>query len=35
MGCMLVVIVHAANIYDGRAARFVVVPALFLLLDSV
>ena len=34
MGYVLVVVVHAANIYDGRAARFVV-PALFLLLDTV
>jgi putative transposase len=34
MGCLLVVGVHAANIYDGRAARFVV-PALFALLDTV
>jgi putative transposase len=34
MGCLLVVVVHAANIYDGRAARFVV-PALFLLLNTV
>lgn len=34
MGCLLIVVVHAANIYDGRAARFVV-PALFLLLDTV
>jgi putative transposase len=34
MGCLLVVVVHAANIYDGRAARFVV-PALFLLRDTV
>jgi putative transposase len=34
MGCLLVVVVHAANIYDGRAARLVI-PALFLLLDGV
>lgn len=34
MGYILVVVVHAANIYDGRAARFVI-PALFLLLDTV
>lgn len=34
IGCVLVVVVHAANIYDGRAARFVI-PALFLLLDTV
>jgi len=34
MGCLLIVVVHAANIYDGRAARFVV-PALFELLDTV
>jgi putative transposase len=34
MGYLLVVVVHAANIYDGRAARFVI-PALFLLLDTV
>ena len=34
MGGLLIVVVHAANIYDGRAARFVV-PALFLLLDTV
>ena len=34
IGCLLIVVVHAANIYDGRAARFVV-PALFLLLDTV
>jgi putative transposase len=34
IGCLLVVVVHAANIYDGRAARFIV-PALFLLLNTV
>ncbi|MBK8534517.1 MAG: transposase [Candidatus Competibacteraceae bacterium] len=34
MGCLLVVGVHAANIYDGRAARWVI-PALFLLRDKV
>lgn len=34
IGCLLVVVVHAANIYDGRAARFVV-PALFARLDTV
>jgi len=34
IGCVLVVVVHAANIYDGRAARFVV-PALFALLETV
>jgi putative transposase len=34
MGCLLVVVVHAANIYDGRAARWVV-PALFALLETV
>jgi putative transposase len=34
IGCLIIVVVHAANIYDGRAARFVV-PALFLLLDTV
>jgi putative transposase len=34
MGCLLIVVVHAANIYDGQAARFVV-PTLFLLLDTV
>ena len=34
MGCLLIVVVHAANIYDGQAARFVI-SALFLLLDTV
>lgn len=34
MGCLLIVVVHAAPIYDGRAACFVL-PALFLLLDRV
>ena len=34
MGCLLIVVVHAANIYDGRAARCVV-PAWFLLLNTV
>jgi len=34
IGYLLIVVVHAANIYDGRAARFVV-PALFLLLNTV
>lgn len=34
MGCLLVVVAHAANIDDGRAACFVV-SALFTLLDTV
>ena len=34
MGCLLIVLVHAANIYDGRAARKVL-PALFLLVDTL
>ena len=34
IGCLLVVVVHAANIYDGRAARGVFI-ALFALLDTV
>ena len=34
MGCLLIVLVHAANIYDGRAARKVL-SALFSLVDTV
>ena len=34
VGCLLVVVVHAANIYDGRGARLIV-PALFALRDTV
>jgi putative transposase len=34
MGCLLIVLVHAANIYDGHAARKVL-SALFLLVDTV
>ena len=34
MGYLLVVVVHAAHIDEGRAARFVI-PALFLRLDTV
>ena len=34
MGCLLIVLVHAANIYDGRAARHVL-PALFAVVDTV
>ena len=34
MGCLLIVLVHAANIYDGRAARKVL-SALFLLIDTI
>lgn len=34
MGCLLVVWVHAANIFDGTAAREVI-TRLFLLLQSV
>jgi putative transposase len=34
MGCLLIVWVHAANIYEGRAARKVL-PALFLRIDTI
>jgi putative transposase len=34
MGCLLIVRVHAANIYEGRAARQVL-SALFLLIDTI
>jgi putative transposase len=34
MGCLLIVLVHAANIYDGRAARQVL-TALFAVVDTV
>jgi putative transposase len=34
MGCLIIVLVHAANIFDGRAARKVV-PALFSLVDTI
>lgn len=34
MGCILIVVVHSANIYDGHAARLVLM-ALFSLLDTV
>ena len=34
MGCLLIVLVHAANVFDGRAARKVL-PALFLLVDTI
>ena len=34
IGCVLIALVHAANIYDGRAARHVL-PALFAVVDTV
>ena len=34
MGCLIIVLVHAANIYDGHAGRKVL-SALFSLVDTV